>query len=213
MDESGQDARQMILTALRRRGPLTTNALMTETGLSKTATRARLLGLVREGLIVRVEPEHSGVGRPPIAYALTESGAGIFPVRDAHLLARLLAFLEDEGQRELSERFFESIWDQRRESLRERLGERTTLEGRVVALRALLEESDFMPKLELVTDDGKRRLRVEECNCPLPAAVRSTRIPCRLEARFLADAVGGRLTSMTTAESRRDTCLFEISLD
>lgn len=213
METVGQDARRTILTALRRRGALTTDALMTETGLSKTATRARLLGLMREGMIARVEPEHSGVGRPPIAYELTERGAGIFPVRDAHLLARLLAFLESEGERELSERFFETIWDHRREKLAESLGESASIDERVAALKALLEESDFMPKLELTSSGGKRRLRVEECNCPLPHAVRSTKIPCRLEARFLADAVGGRMAGMKTAEARRDTCVFEIDLD
>lgn len=217
MSETGQDPKHTILEALRLRGPMRTDALVEATGLSKTATRARLLRLERDGLIARDDAApRDAVGRPPVVYRLTDDGAEAFPVRDAALLERLLAFLEREGEGSLAERFFDELWQERTDQLRRALGDprRASLDERLDALVDLLDAGDFMPVVDLVNrEDGGRRVRIRECNCPLPAAVRATRLPCRFEARFLADAVGGRVASARMASSRGDTCLFEIDLD
>ncbi len=209
---AGQDPKSTILQALRRRGSLTTDRLVEATGLSKTATRAHLLALERDGLIAREKGPHEGLGRPPVAFRLTSKGGALFPTRDPELLAGLLAFLEREGGRSLVEGFFGELWEERRR--RWKLNEGTPLAKRVEVLDELLAASDFMPVVELVRSaKGKARVRVRECNCPLPAAVRATRIPCRLEGEFLADVLGGELRSADIARDRSETCVFQIELD
>jgi predicted ArsR family transcriptional regulator len=62
-----------------------------------------------------------------------------------------------------------------------------------------------MPKRQR---DGAR-LRILECNCPFPSAVRATREPCRLEAEFLAEIVGARPSRVEIARSEAERCCFE----
>lgn len=212
MTRAGQDPKATILEALRRRGSLTTDRLVEATGLSKTATRAHLLALERDGLIARETAVRDGLGRPPVAFRLTTKGGALFPTRDPELLAGLLAFLEREGAQRWVERFFGEVWEERRE--RWKLREGAPLAERVAALEELLAANDFMPVVELVRSaQGKARVRVRECNCPLPAAVRATKIPCRLEGKFLADVLEGRLCSAQTARDRSQTCQFDIEVD
>lgn len=207
----GQDAKATILGELRRRGALTTDRLVEATGLSKTATRAHLRALESQGFIARAKAPPDGPGRPPVVYRLTSRGGGLFPVRDAELLAELLAFLRREGAQALVERFFEELWDERRR--RWKLDPSAPLPEKVGKLEALLQASDFMPEIELAEDaHGGARVQVRECNCPLPAAVRATRVPCRLEGAFLAEMLGGRLRSAELAADRSGTCLFEIDV-
>jgi len=210
--KSGQEQRLTILRALRRRGSLTTDTLVEVTGRSKTATRAHLLRLQEEGLIAR-DPtaEHATLGRPPVTYRLTERGAAAFPSHDDAVLEGLVRFLAREGAQPLLERYFEEVWQRRSDELGP-LG--ASLDERVERLKALLTAGDFMPETEIVRRDrGGHRVRVRECNCPLPATIRATRIPCRFEARFLAEALGGRVASVHTASDRAGTCLFQIDVE
>ncbi|HJK94395.1 MAG TPA: MarR family transcriptional regulator [Polyangiaceae bacterium LLY-WYZ-15_(1-7)] len=214
--KASEDPQGEILDALRREGPRTVDALRARLGLSKTATRGHLLRLERAGLVERAEaPPTAGRGRPPLMFRLTERGDARFPTRDGELLERLLRFLEREGESELVERFFEGIWRERRAGFARALGDRPAEVGareRQARLVELLERTGFMPAIERGGEEG-RRLVVKACHCPLPAAVRATRVPCRLEARFVAEALGGRLVSTSIAETRREPCAFEVELE
>ncbi len=206
--------RARILTALRRDGASSIDGLRSLLGLSKTATRAHLVRLESAGLVARAALETKGRGRPPMGYHLTALGSRAFPTTDGDLLARLLTFLEGRGEGALVAAFFSELWGARREELDRRLarehGPSPTVDQRLGALRALLEDSHFMPALERSPGDDGGCVTLRECHCPLPRAAGATRIPCHLELAFLEAALGARAVRSHFATDPTDTCVFEL---
>lgn len=205
--------RDEILEHLRRQGAMTIDALVQALSLSKTATRAHILKLEEQGLIQRSRVRRQGSGRPPVAFELTERGGAFFPTQDDTYLRSLLEFLEAQGHESLITQFFQDIWSGRHASFASRLPTgsipQSSLEERLSALVNMLAEDQFMPEVERCTDDDGDVVIVRECNCPIPAAARATRIPCALEAEFLEDVVGGRLRRASFANDRTQVCTFE----
>lgn len=191
--------------------------LASSLGLSKTAARAHLLRLEKRGLIARVEAEPVGPGRPRARFVLTRRGGETFPTADAAVLERLLTFLDRHGHRDLIVEFFTEFWSERRASLLRSLrvssfGE-SRLDERLEGLEMLLERSEFMPRIERRSRAGQELVVVHECSCPLPAAVRATRIPCQLETQFLTEVVGGAPVATRIATHRAETCRFELRIE
>lgn len=209
--------RSAILERIRRRGPTSIDELAASLGLSKTAARAHVLRLEKRGLIARVEAEPVGPGRPRARFALTQRGGETFPNADAAVLERLLTFLERQGRRDLIVEFFTEYWSERRASLLRSLRVSSfgasRLDQRLEALETLLAHSEFMPRIERRSRAGRKLVVVHECNCPLPAAVRATRIPCQLETQFLAEVVGGTPVATSIAAHRGETCRFELRVE
>lgn len=207
-----------LVRSLKRHGQRTVDQLSVELQLSRTATRAQLLWLEKEQLIERIAVEGEGRGRPPLAFGLTTTGNRLFPTDDATVLGELLTFLEARGARALVHAFFSEMWNKRRQEFEAELDARgpsaPTLETRLEVLRELLQRDHFMPELTITAGTGgQARLRVLECNCPLPSAVRATKLPCQLESQFLVEATGGRLDAMEVSPTGRAPCRFEIVLN
>lgn len=177
----GSDTKRRLLELIKRRGRLTLEQAAAGTGLRRPTLRQHLMQLERDGLVQRAV-ERGRRGRPRLLYRLTPAGEQFFPKRDGELLARLLRFLEDEGAKDLLQRFFEEYWNERLEEVRRRLARvaTRTLEERLAVIRDFLEAEGFMPEI-VVSEEG---VEIRECNCPFPKAVRHTRLPCYLEARF-----------------------------
>lgn len=210
--------RHDILEALRRHGSMTIDELGELLSLSKTATRAHVLQLEEAELIVREEPAPDRPGRPPARFALTRQGGETFPTQDAEILERLLGYLDREGHGGLIETFFQKVWLERRKSLLCRLGVeafgQVPLKDRIACLNRVLEESDFMPSIACHESGGSgASVVIRECNCPLPAAVRATKVPCRMEVRFLEEVLGARAVETRIASNRSQTCCFEFIVD
>jgi predicted ArsR family transcriptional regulator len=210
-------SRQTILVELRRRGPRTIDELVEASGLSKTATRAHVLRMERDGVVERVSGERESRGRPPATFALTEDGASVFPSEDGLLLSRLVRYLEENGAGELVADFFERLWSERMRHLLDTLDTSdlgsTDLDARLHALEATLASTHFMPLIDRSPRaDGSQIVNVRECNCPLPAAARASRIPCQLEIDFLARVIGAPPRSISIASSRKDACSFEFAV-
>lgn len=202
--------RDRILALLKRQGPQTLNEVADYVGLSRTATRAHLLKLEDAELIARVAPLEEHRGRPPLTYRLTTAGDRTFPTDDADVLSALLDFLKHQGHASLMTRFFEDLWNRRAREFDSVLREQAEGDGfdaRLRALQIVLERGNFMPHTDV--QDGV--VRVCECHCPLPAAARATRIPCRLEANFIAQALRSELvdTSFSTG-APGSHCLFTL---
>lgn len=212
------EARYQILELLKRKGVMTVDQFAKEFELSRTAMRAHLLRLEEQHLIERAAPEADGPGRPPLAFRVTDRGGAVLPSDDTAVLTRLLAFLEREGSAELVRSFFSELWDERLNEYAQQLGgddaEEFTLDRRLAALERVLELHNFMPLLEVTSSpDGERvQVLVQECNCPLPAAVRATHIPCQLESAFLGEVLGTGPVRVVIASSARQPCRFEFEL-
>lgn len=186
------EPRAHILEIIKRDGPQNADQLAERLALSKTATRAHLVRLLDQGSIERLDAEATRPGRPTIRYALSAEGDALFPTSDADILTELIRFLMAKSDAaELVEQFFDGLWTRRREELHAALraaGPPYDDVQQREALLALLETHGFMPTLDLAVDRDALVLRA--CHCPFPAAVRATRIPCRLEAAFLSESLG-----------------------
>lgn len=181
IDLLGSDSKRTILQLIKRRGDVSLDDVVEATGLARTTLREHLAGLERDGLVARVA-QRQGRGRPTMRYHLTADGDGLFPSRDGVLLRELLAFLDREGQAPLVEAFFTRFWEARLREVEFRMADVAPDDraGRLAVLERVLKEQGFMPQIEA----NDRELVVRECNCPFPEAVKKTRLPCRLEARF-----------------------------
>ncbi len=174
-------SKRTLLDLIKRQGSVSLDEAAEATGLARTTLREHLLKLEGEGLIGRVA-ERRGRGRPSLRFHLTEHGNLLFPARDGALLHELLDFLKREDRWNLIETFFTGFWEKRLREAEHRLDALgpEDLGGRMELLEAILREQGFMPEVQL----GGEQIVIRECNCPFPDAVRQTRLPCRLEARF-----------------------------
>lgn len=217
MDESHlTESRQRIMVELRVSGEMSIDEMSSATGLSKTATRAHLVRMERDGVVVRVQRARSEPGRPPAVFQLTQDGASMFPTDDGDVLTRLLGFLEAEGARALVVKFFEELWEDRMRELLHMLDvpslDAVSLDARVAALDATLRKTNFMPVIQIDALAQGKLITVSECNCPFPATVRGSGAPCKLEIEFLSRVLGAPLKSAQIACSREEVCTFEFEL-
>lgn len=176
------------------------------TGLTRPTLRQHLGQLERDRLVVRSTKKQPR-GRPSLRYALTPEAEALFPSRDDALLGGLLEYLQERGEDELVQAFFERYWEDRLRDVQHRLSRIPAgdEEGRLVALVAILREQGFMP--EARRDAGG--LVIRECNCPFPEAVKRTRLPCRLEARFFERVFDERISRVTYIPDGFPACTYE----
>lgn len=220
--------RRELVRLIKRRGAITIDEACDALEQSKTATRAHLLHLEERGIIKRGKPATEGRGRPPLTFRLTGAGQSLFPRDDAEVLTDLLRFLEEQGQRALLREFFEKLWAERREEFARELaaqpGDPGELSTRLAALDVVLRRSHFMPSFERVTARDSARelsagdeisprdaLRLRECNCPFPAVVRATRIPCALEVAFIAEVFQQKPSEVRFMHQGHDACIYDFA--
>ncbi|HET6567522.1 MAG TPA: transcriptional regulator [Rhodothermales bacterium] len=200
------ETKQKLLLLVKRRGCISLDDAEAATGLTRTTLREHFGHFERDGLVRRYTKKQ-GRGRPSLRYELTEQGQALFPSHDGVLLRRLLGFIEAEGKPELVERFFETFWEARLDDARRRLRtvDRHDRAGQIRIVEELLREQGFMPEVD-VTDDG---FAVRECNCPFPEAVKQTRLPCRLEAKFFEQLFDAPSTRVTYIPEGSPACTYE----
>lgn len=182
LDLIDSDTRRALLGLIKRRGSLSVDAGMEALDLARTTVREHMMRLERQGLVERFAVPRDGRGRPRHRYRLTGRAHALFPSRDKKLMGELLAFLREQGEGALVERFFQTYWDERTQRVRAQLAgvQADDAVQRLDVLRHVLEEEGFMPEIDATEDE----IVIRECNCPFPEAVKQTRLPCRLEADF-----------------------------
>lgn len=213
--------RRHVVDSLKRRGVMTVDQLSVELALSRTATRAHLLTLEGRGFIERVKVENSGAGRPPLGFRLTGKAEGLFPDNDGEVLTKLLGFLVEGGREELIHDFFSRIWEDRTREFHDELddAEMPELADRIRALKTVMTRGNFMPVIE--TPDGGADgdpaeacdVIVTECNCPMQASVRATRIPCKYEREFIEMALDGKVNDHNVDGSASPQCVFCVDVN
>lgn len=216
------DTRQQLLVALRRDGALSLDQLVPQLGVTKTAVRKHMLALERVGAVRSTKEDPVAPGRPRLLWTLTEAGAERFPTREAEFLRNFVSYVEELDKSDILEGFFRELWAERMREFRSRLGDRelqvVAFDVRLKALHDTLEDGGFMPRISVSEvaqgQQIRRRVTVEECNCPLAGAARASRIPCRLEAGFLQDVLGGcSSASPRFATMRSETCTFQFDIE
>ncbi len=205
--------RDRLLQLVKLRGIVAVDEATDAVGRSKNAVRAQLLNLEDQGVLQRVREPVDRPGRPRLAFRLTSRGHAMFPQEDAALLTALLRWLADHEHGAVLEAFFADRWASRRRAFLDALSQRApivTARHRLQVLRETLEREHFMPVLRHRKQaDGTRRVTLRECNCPFPAAVAATRLPCRAEREFLTEALGVAPHRVRYATPSQPGCTFE----
>lgn len=204
------DTKRALLTLIKQHGAISLDDAEEATGLTRTTLREHLGQLERDRLVER-STKRQGRGRPSLRYSLTAEGGRLFPSRDGALLGSLLEFLKREGKDDLIEGFFVQYWDDRRREIEYQLSsiDPDDQQARLEVLKRVLQEQGFMPEM-IVNDSG---LVIRECNCPFPEAVRHTRLPCRLEARFFEQLFGERIGRASYIPDGSPACTYEFPTD
>ncbi len=176
------------------------------TGLTRPTLHHHLGGLERDGLAERTT-QRQGRGRPSLRYGLTPLAEALFPSRDDDLLGRLLDFLQQQGDDDTIRAFFEQYWEERFRDVQRGLSRVPAGDdaARLRVLGEILREQGFMPEIQR----GPGGLVIRECNCPFPEAVKRTRLPCQLEARFFERLFDDRIGRVSYIPDGAPACTYE----
>lgn len=204
-----KDTKEILLELIKKSGELTLNDAIEQTELARTTLKEHLIHLERDGYVSRTYVRH-GRGRPRLAFRLTDKGKAEFPSQDDKLLLELLQFLKGEDQQVNLQKFFKQFWGKRLKEARHRMNQLSdqSLEKRLEMLKEMLEEEGFMPNVRIADN----QLVIRECNCPFPQTVKETRLPCKLEAQFLAKLVGAKLDRVSYIPDGNTACTYELDL-
>ncbi|WP_230467494.1 helix-turn-helix transcriptional regulator [Lujinxingia vulgaris] len=199
-------SRLQIVEFIKRQGTVTVEETAAALGFGETTVRQHFDHLQKKELLTR-QSVPDGPGRPTLRYRLTPAGQQLFPSQDAALFGKMLDFLVLQGYPALIDDFFRQMWRERREELSERLEEAgaNTLEERLEVVEAFLAEQGFVPEVTVEEDV----VTIRECNCPFSEAVRATRLPCRLEAQFLEQALQRDLKRVGYMPEGHPACVYE----
>lgn len=192
--------RREILVSLKRRGEARAEELAGDLGITASAVRQHLGGLVMLGFVSHSERK-GGPGRPKHVYHLTDSAEGLFPKTYSELTNEVLSIVADEDPG-LVDRVFERRRDRRIDGARARLDGRD-FAGRVAELAAILDEDGYLAEWEAL---GDGRFRITEHNCAVLGVAQRYGQACSSEIEFLRavlpDASVERVAHMIAGEHR-----------
>ncbi len=200
-------SRRDLLTLIKRQESISLDQAEEATDLARTTIREHLGQLERDGYVER-HTVKQGRGRPSLRFELTRDGEALFPTQAHEMLDKLIAFVQKSGHEELLEQFFSRYWDERLREARFRMDALADedLDGRLEMLREMLDDQGFMPELERTDTE----ITVRECNCPFPEAVKNTRLPCELEARFYEQLFNTKLKRVTYIPEGKPACTYVV---
>jgi DeoR family suf operon transcriptional repressor len=193
-----------ILTVLQRHGKATVKELEEALGVTATAVRQQISGMVAEGYLQQ-EPVRNGRGRPRHLYSLTAKGRTLFPHHyDEFTNGLLRELLISEGAQKV-------------EDLLERMGRRLAAqyEGalaglapveRTARLTELLSAKGILAEMRLQPDG----IVFHEYTCPYYDLARENRAICDMEEGMIAQAVRQRVELVACTLDGNHGCQFRI---
>ncbi len=199
------ESRRQIIRLLKRRGPLPVEEIAEHLDVTVSGARQHLSSLERDG-VVTYQRIRQGPGRPRHLYELTERGDALFPRRYAELLNELLGYVR-ETDPALVERVFSRRAQRRADGIRDRV-QGDTLEHRVRAVTAVLEEEGYYPEMEAL-EGGAFRIAVR--NCPMRALGERYASACSGEVLLLRKLLPGTEVRRTShILNGQPFCAYEI---
>lgn len=206
-------SKKKLLYLAKKKGSISVDEAVAETGLAKATLRQHLTELEESGFLKK-SYERSGRGRPASKYKITAKGNELFPSSETELLRGLIKFLNNNEGEELLTAFFEKYWQKRLKNVRKKMDQnlddlREKKESH--ALIKVLEKEGFMPEFKFL--EAQNTLQIQECNCPFSEAVKETRLPCKLEAEFFAKLFKGDVERTAYLADGDHSCTYQINLD
>lgn len=186
---------------LLRQGPRTVDDLARALELTRTAVRAQLASLIRDGLVEQ-RGSRRGSSKPSHIYGVTAQAELLFSRAYVPILTQLLHALA----RRLSPGEFDSIMHETGRGIMEgRTVPRGTLGERVAGASALLNELGGLT--EISEEDGGYVIRSH--GCPLAAATAEHPEVCNALESLLSEFVGASVTKCCDRYDR-ERCCFEV---
>ena len=201
IDRAKEGTSGRILELLRR-SPKTVDELAIALDLTRTAVRAQLAGLERDGLVQQVGSRR-GASKPSRMYGVTPQAELLFSQAYVPILTRLLHVLATR----FSPAEFDSVMHEvGRELMEGRTVPRGHLRERVAGASLLLNELGGLT--EVLEEDGG--YLIQSHGCPLAAATANHPEVCNALESLLSEFVGSRVTKCCD-RFNRERCCFEIS--
>jgi DeoR family transcriptional regulator, suf operon transcriptional repressor len=196
--------RRAILLSIKTLGEARAEDLAAALGITPSAVRQHLSGMLGEGLVA-VREHRGGAGRPKFYYSVTRAAEPLFPKRYGGLTNELLGYLDDE-EPEMVERLFDRRRQRRVDAARSRLAG-LSFEARVDELARILDEDGYLADVER----GDDVWWIVEHNCAILEVALRYGQACSSEIGFLRevmpDADIERVSHMAAGEHR---CAYQV---
>jgi DeoR family transcriptional regulator, suf operon transcriptional repressor len=175
--------RRSLLLLLKKRGEAGTQELAEALGITVSAVRQHLTGLLAAGLVTERQERH-GPGRPALRFSLGSAGEALFPRFYSELTNELLEYAADEDPGVL-DRVFERRRRRRVDQARKRLAGKSFAD-RVAELTSILDADGYLADFERRPDGS---YLVTEHNCAILGVAQRYGLACSTEIEFLREAL------------------------
>lgn len=204
------EARQFILTDIKRNGHATIAELSSRMEMTREAVRQHLSQLEHEGWIQRRSKKgrNSGGGRPTLYYSLTTAGEHLFPKHYDALTMEVIDTVSAHLGPDALKQVLASMTEARVREWEPRLAGMSLTE-RVEALKQVyLKDDAFM---EVVQTEDK--LSLVENNCPFLNVAQERPVLCSVTVSLLTQLLGHQVVREERFQNGDNRCVFSIKLD
>lgn len=204
--QEGGSTRRLIMTLLKKKGPLTIGALAEELGITEMGVRRHVLQLEQESL-AKTKVVRQAMGRPLHVYSLTERAEDHFPKSYHNLALELLRELDHGSGLEAVNVLFEG---RRRRMLAQYapMMENCNLEERVAELSSIQNAGGYMAEWNK-EEDGSYIMR--EYNCPIRQVATQYRKACQCEHQLFEELLGAKVTRSECMAEGGQCCRYDIT--
>jgi predicted ArsR family transcriptional regulator len=185
---------------LLRRGPMTVDELARPLSLTRTAVRAQLASLLRDGLVEQRDSRR-GTSKPSHVYGISSQAELLFSRAYVPLLTQLLHVLSLRT----TPADFEAIMHEVGRAVLDGRVARGGLGERVAGASALLNELGGITDVERID----RRYVIRSFGCPLAAATANHPEVCTALESLLGEYIGAKV-SKCCDQYERVRCCFEV---
>ncbi len=193
-----------VLSVLQRHGAVTIKDLEANLGVTATAVRQQVAGLLADGYI-RQEVERAGRGRPKHVYSLTPKGRALFPHHyDEFTNSLLREILASEGPGKVQELL--GRMGRRMAAQYEKHLTGLSASERAAKLTELLNAKGILAEVRFEPDG----IVFHEYNCPYYELARENRAICGMEEDMIAHAVKQPVELVSCILDGHHGCQFKI---
>jgi DeoR family transcriptional regulator, suf operon transcriptional repressor len=197
--------REQILRTIKAQNQATVAGLAAALEISPVSVRHHLSSLQAEGLVRSSEVRH-GVGRPHLAYSLTEAAQERFPTRYLRLSGRLM----DELKASLPPQALEDMFARMAEGMVAEYAERLSglgLDEKMNLLMELLGTEGFMARWNKTGET----ISLTEYSCPYLAIGHRHPEVCAIDQAVIEQVLNASVEKTTCVLNGADRCVFVIT--
>ena len=203
--------RRDLVMRLHQDGPSSPEEIAAAMGVSRTGVLQQLHALEAAGLVSRQVIRH-GVGRPRHLYDVTDAAQNLFPTNYDGLASGLLAAIRAIG----GESLIESVFDERRRIMRDRVRQRladrlpedASLADRSSELAVIQDEQGYVAEASIGADGV---IRLVEHNCAIRQVAADHGAACQAELDLFREVLGADVQRETHIAAGDRCCTYRIA--